>query len=65
MEDHRMESYKPSGKSKSVKAFQGQGHTLGSPAPVVVSAPANEDKQANEEKAKESLNLDGSRPTTK
>lgn len=34
MEDHRMEQYKQQ-KSK-VRAFQGQGYTLGSPAPAVV-----------------------------
>lgn len=65
MEDHRMEAYKPMPKGKAVKAFQGQGYTLGSPAPVVVSAQPNEDKTANEQKAKEMLQLDNSKPTTK
>lgn len=65
MEDHRMETYKPLQKAKVIKAFQGHGYTLGSPAPSVVSAPPNEDKSANEQKAKENLGLDTSRPTTK
>lgn len=60
-----MEAFKTSQSSKSVKAFQGQGYTLGSPAPAVVSAPTNEDKTANEQKAKETVKLDESRPTTK
>lgn len=65
MEDRRMETFKPQQTGRSMKAFQGQGYTLGSPAPAVVSAPPNEDKTANEQKAKEMLHLDGSRPTTK
>ncbi|XP_076267283.1 NSFL1 cofactor p47 [Rhynchophorus ferrugineus] len=62
MEDHRMEQYKQS-KSK-VKAFQGQGYTLGSPAPAVVGACTNEDKTVNEERAKEVVKVDSSKPTT-
>ncbi|XP_030745948.1 NSFL1 cofactor p47 isoform X2 [Sitophilus oryzae] len=62
MEDHRMEQYqKPKTK---VKPFQGQGYTLGSPAPAVVGACTNEDKSANEARAKEILKMDATRPTT-
>lgn len=64
MEDHRMESYK-STLDGSVKPFTGQGHTLGSPAPPVVGATGEEDKEVNEKKAKENLNVDTSQPTTK
>lgn len=65
MEDHRMETYKRVQTGKTVKAFQGQGYTLGSPAPSVVSALPNEDKTGNEQKAKENLQVDTSIPTTK
>ncbi|XP_060537285.1 NSFL1 cofactor p47 [Cylas formicarius] len=62
MEDHRMENYQPP-KGK-VKPFQGHGYTLGSPAPVVVGACSDENKPANEERAKEVIKLDNSKPTT-
>lgn len=64
MEDHRMENFRKIVK-KGVKAFQGQGYTLGSPAPPVVGASNEEDKPANEAKAKETINVDTSKPTTK
>ncbi|EFA05869.1 NSFL1 cofactor p47 [Tribolium castaneum] len=62
MEDHRMESFKQV--DKGVKPFTGQGYTLGSPAPPVVGAQREEDKPANEERAKQALKLDSSQPTT-
>ncbi|KAL1513125.1 hypothetical protein ABEB36_002585 [Hypothenemus hampei] len=62
MEDHRMEQYKPP--AASVKPFQGHGYILGSPAPVVVGACANEDKPVNEARAKELLKLNSTEPTT-
>ncbi|CAH1989830.1 unnamed protein product [Acanthoscelides obtectus] len=64
MEDRRMEAYKPQQKKRSTKAFQGQGYTLGSPAPAVVGASKEEDKPVNEAKAKEVLKLDTTKPTT-
>lgn len=64
MEDHRMESFRPGG-DKGVKPFTGQGYTLGSPAPPVVGAQREEDKPANEARAKQALKLDSSQPTTK
>lgn len=65
-----MESYKPgggSGKRSSLKAFTGQGHTLGSPTPVTVGAPAVEEKDcaANEQRAKEQLKVDPDQPVTR
>lgn len=63
MEDHRMEAYKPRAR-KVVRPFEGQGYTLGSPAPPVVGACREEDKPANEAKAKEGLKLDTSKPLT-
>lgn len=59
-----MEPYKRSEK-KSLRPFQGQGYTLGSPAPAVLGATRDEDKPANEAKAKENLKIDSTRPTTK
>ncbi|XP_019758102.1 NSFL1 cofactor p47 [Dendroctonus ponderosae] len=62
MEDHRTEQYKPvKGHSKP---FQGQGYTLGSPAPDIIGARTDEDKPANEARAKEALKLSSSEPTT-
>lgn len=60
-----MEVFKPMHKKKPVKAFQGHGYTLGSPAPVVIGAPSEEDKPANEAKAKDLIKIDNSKPTTK
>ncbi|WAR01526.1 NSF1C-like protein [Mya arenaria] len=59
MEDHRTENYvKP---KASLKAFAGEGHTLGSPAPTVVtSSPASKASSP----PKSSLRLDESKPTT-
>lgn len=65
MEDHRMEVFKLTHKKKAVRAFQGHGYTLGSPAPVIIGAPSEEDKPANEAKAKELIKVDNSKPTTK
>ncbi|CAH1164309.1 unnamed protein product [Phaedon cochleariae] len=64
MEDHRTEAYKLPQSKGITKAFTGQGHTLGSPAPAVVGACREEDKPANEAKAKDQLKVDNSRPTT-
>ncbi|KAJ8976864.1 hypothetical protein NQ317_014259 [Molorchus minor] len=64
MVDHRSEAYKPSQNKKPVKPFQGHGYTLGSPAPVVVGAPTQEDKPANEARAKDLVKLDSSKPVT-
>ncbi|KAJ8945212.1 hypothetical protein NQ314_009281 [Rhamnusium bicolor] len=64
MEDHRMETFKSSQKRRITKAFQGHGYTLGSPAPVVVGASSEEDKPANEARAKDLLKIDSSKPTT-
>jgi len=62
MEDHRMEQFRtPKGKNK---AFQGHGYTLGSPAPVVVGACTDDDKPANEARAKEVVKADSTKPTT-
>ncbi|XP_072389076.1 NSFL1 cofactor p47 isoform X1 [Diabrotica undecimpunctata] len=62
MEDHRMEAFRQS--KIKLKAFQGHGYTLGSPAPTVVGTCKEEDKPNNEAKAKEQLKLDSSQPTT-
>ncbi|XP_074037103.1 NSFL1 cofactor p47 [Leptinotarsa decemlineata] len=64
MEDHRMEEYKPTQRNKSVKAFQGHGYTLGSPAPPIVGTCKEEDKPTNEAKAKDQMKVDSSKPTT-
>jgi hypothetical protein len=64
MEDHRVEAFKQNA-DKGIKPFTGHGYTLGSPAPPVVGASREEDKPANEARAKEGLNLDTSQPTTK
>jgi UBX domain-containing protein 1 len=63
MEDHRVEAFKQNA-DKGIKPFTGHGYTLGSPAPPVVGASREEDKPANEARAKEGLNLDTSQPTT-
>lgn len=50
-----------------VKTFGGTGHLLGSPTPTTVGEPKvidEKDKEANEKKAKESLNVNSSEPTT-
>lgn len=62
MEDHRMEQFKQP--RVKAKPFQGHGYTLGSPAPVVVGACTNEDKPANEARAKEIVKADSSKPVT-
>ncbi|XP_050306090.1 NSFL1 cofactor p47 [Anthonomus grandis grandis] len=62
MEDHREEQYKPP-KVRS-KPFQGHGYTLGSPAPVIVGSCSEEDKEANEARAKEQLKVNPAEPTT-
>ncbi|CAH0551762.1 unnamed protein product [Brassicogethes aeneus] len=64
MEDHRMEEFRKITSRKGGKVFQGQGYTLGSPTPKVIGAPNNEDKPANEAKAKETTNVNTSEPTT-
>ncbi|KAG5897279.1 hypothetical protein JTB14_011445 [Gonioctena quinquepunctata] len=64
MEDHRMETYKPLEKRRVTKAFQGQGYTLGSPAPAIVGACSEDDKPANEAKAKDLVKVNSSKPTT-
>lgn len=63
MEDHRTEQYKPP--NAKVKPFQGHGYTLGRPAPVVVGAQNDEDKPANEARAKEVVKVNSSEPTTR
>ena len=64
MEDHRTEMFRKGGDA-GIKPFTGQGYTLGSPAPPVIGAQREEDKPANEARAKEALNVDSSKPTTK
>lgn len=68
MEDHRNEEF--AAPKRSVKAFSGEGHMLGSPSPNVVgaaaasaSASAGSSKQA-EASAKASVSVDESQPTT-
>lgn len=65
-----MEGYKPGGgpgKKMSLKAFTGQGYTLGSPTPVTVGAPAVQEKDcvANEQSAKDKLKVNPEQPSTK
>nr|CAD7394171.1 unnamed protein product [Timema cristinae] len=65
MEDHRHEDF-VTPKNK-LNAFGGKGHVLGSPAPATVGAvkPTDDkDRTANEEQAKDSLNVDKALPTT-
>lgn len=68
VEDHRQEEYKK--KSVPLKTFKGCGHTLGSPAPDIKDDSSTQSKASNqanienEKKAKESLKLDTSAPTT-
>jgi len=72
MKDLREQKYSPP--KKSLQAFSGAGHSLGSPAPAVVgqvpylpgpggsAAPAN--PSACEDQAKSALNVDSTQPTT-
>uniref|UniRef100_A0A6M2DDC2 Protein tyrosine phosphatase shp1/cofactor for p97 atpase-mediated vesicle membrane fusion n=1 Tax=Xenopsylla cheopis TaxID=163159 RepID=A0A6M2DDC2_XENCH len=67
LEDHRHEQYVPP-KTK-IAAFSGKGHTLGSPAPNVVSVPPATVKSPtaekdNEQTAKSVLATDESSPST-
>ncbi|XP_014663837.1 PREDICTED: NSFL1 cofactor p47-like [Priapulus caudatus] len=67
MEDHRHEDYVQP--KRSVRAFQGAGHMLGSPVPNVVTAthqqPSSaEKKQADQPKAAVGVKLDTSQPVT-
>lgn len=64
MEDHRHEEFMVS--KQKLMPFSGKGHTLGSPTPAAVGAPGDDkqDKEANENEAKEALNVDQSQPTT-
>ncbi|KAK4883763.1 hypothetical protein RN001_000034 [Aquatica leii] len=66
MEDRRMENFKKELDKKNTKAFWGQGHTLGSPTPAAIGAPAVEEKDCllNENIAKKILAVDNSQPTT-
>lgn len=62
-----METFTQESDRKSLKAFTGQGHTLGSPTPAAVGAPAIQEKdcEVNEARAKQGLGLDTTQPTTK
>ncbi|CAC5416111.1 SHP1 [Mytilus coruscus] len=60
MEDHRTEDYVQP--KVPVKAFAGEGHMLGSPAPNVVSAAAS--GSANDEAALREVSVNTSQPTT-
>lgn len=66
LEDHRHEEFKKPAASK-IQTFSGQGHTLGSPAPNVVTTempPSNpETNEQNQKKATESITIDESQPT--
>ncbi|KAL4224590.1 NSFL1 cofactor p47 [Mactra antiquata] len=64
MEDHRMEDYvKP---KLPTRAFTGEGHTLGSPVPTVISSTpsASSSSSASKSNVASSLKLDESQPTT-
>ncbi|KAF5295194.1 hypothetical protein FQA39_LY13199 [Lamprigera yunnana] len=66
MEDRRMENFKKEIEKRSSKAFYGQGHTLGSPTPAAIGAPAIQEKDCvvNENLAKNNLETDVSQPVT-
>ena len=61
MEDHRTEDYVQP--KVPVRAFTGEGHMLGSPAPNIVSAPAASGS-SNDSVAQRQISVDSSRPTT-
>lgn len=65
MEDRRMESFVATKEKRQLKAFSGQGHTLGSPTPATVGAPMPEDQSVNEAHARANLRLDTNQPVTK
>lgn len=68
LEDHRHEEFKRT--QAKVQAFSGKGHTLGSPAPNVVTedmptlASTPESNAANDKKATDEVKIDESQPTT-
>ena len=62
MEDHRHEDFiKP---KVSLRAFTGEGHTLGSPAPTLAGEGIATSPAQSEEAAKTSLKVDESQKTT-
>lgn len=63
LEDHRHEEYKKP--VTKVQAFSGKGHTLGSPAPnVITETPPSkpESNEENQKKATENITIDESQP---
>lgn len=64
MEDHRMETYSRTADRRHVRAFTGQGYTLGSPAPATIGAPLAEDQKVNEAHARRMVPLDETQPVT-
>ncbi|VDI66962.1 UBX domain-containing protein 1 [Mytilus galloprovincialis] len=62
MEDHRTEDYVQP--KVPVKAFAGEGHMLGSPAPNVVSGSPAASGSANDEAALREVSINTSQPTT-
>ena len=61
MQDHRDEDYEP---PKGKYVLYNDGYKLGSPTPNVVSNASPSDQAANEQRAKTSLGLNESQPTT-
>ena len=61
MQDHRDEEYEP---PKNKYVLYNDGYKLGSPTPTVVSNASASDRENNEQRAKQSLKLDESKPTT-
>ncbi|KAF5280325.1 hypothetical protein FQR65_LT03134 [Abscondita terminalis] len=66
MEDRRGETFKKEIDKRNTRAFSGQGHTLGSPTPAAIGAPAVQEKDClvNENIAKKKLSTDSTQPTT-
>lgn len=64
MEDHRMEQFTKTAERGPVKAFSGQGYTLGSPTPATIGAPLAEDKKVNEAHARKVVPLIEGQPIT-
>lgn len=64
LEDHRHEEFKKP--ISKIQTFSGQGHTLGSPAPNVITdtPPSNpETNEQNQKKATDSITIDENQPT--
>ncbi|KAI1280893.1 NSFL1 cofactor p47 [Halotydeus destructor] len=62
MEDHRSEEYVPM--KKKAKAFEGEGHRLGSVVPPVEAAAASGSLASDEDAARNELSIDSSQPTS-